>query len=101
MVALECVVSQRIRTHSIAVICDLITGVKDLSEFFEQYLETVCKYWHEALYPEEAMVSYSMDSLKKTVSLAIRDPFDVRGKNADIVFQLSMKGDNLKTDTEV
>ena len=47
------------------------------------------------------MISYSMDSLKKTVSLAIRDPFDVRGKNADIVFQLSMKRDNLKTDTEV
>ena len=101
MVVLECVVSQRIRSHCIALICYFSTGVEDLKEFFEHYLETVCKYWHEALYPEEAMVSYSMDSLKKTVSLAIRDPFDVRGKNADIVFQLSMKRDNLKTDTEV
>ena len=36
------------------------------------------------------------------VSLAIRDPFDVKGKNADIVLLLSMKGDNLKiADTEV
>ena len=74
MVVLECVVSQRIRTHCIAVICYLSTVVEDLKEFFEQYLETVCKYWHEALYPEEAMVSYSMDSLKKIVSLVIRDP---------------------------
>ena len=102
MVVLECVVSQRIRTHCIALICYFSTGVEDLKEFFEQYLETVCKYWHEAWYPEEAMVSYSMNTLRKTVSLAIRDPFDVKGKNADIVLLLSMKGDNLKiADTEV
>ena len=102
MVVLECVVSQRIRTHCIALICYFSTGVEDLKEFFEQYLETVCKYWHEALYPEVAVVSYSMHTLRKTVSGAIRDPFDVKRKNADIVLLLSMKGDNLKiADTEV
>ena len=49
-----------------------------------------------------ATVSYSMDTLRKTISLAIRDPFAVKEKNADIVLLLSMKGDNLKiADSEV
>ena len=91
MVALECVVNQRIGNRSIGVICYLTAVVEDLKAFFEKYLETVCKEWHEMLFPDEKMGSYNIERLRKTVSLAIRGPFEVKGKNSDIVFLLSMK----------
>ena len=91
MVALECVVNQRIGNRSIGVICYLTAVVEDLKAFFEKYLETVCKDWHAMLFPDERMGSYNIERLRKTVSLAIRGPFEVKGKNSDIVFLLSMK----------
>lgn len=90
MLALECVVNRRIGKRSILVICYLTCVVEDLKVFLAKHLETICQYWHQTLFPEEEMVSYSMDALKKTVSLTIQGPFEVKGKTAHIVFLLSL-----------
>ena len=90
MLALECAVNQRIGNRSIIAVCYLTCVVADLEAFLDNYLEKICRYWHLPLFRAEAMVSYSMATLKKTLSLAVLGPFKVKGKTADVVFLLSV-----------
>ena len=89
MVGLECVINARIGGRSIAVICNLACVQEDLEEFFKEYLTKICGLWHETIFPDDK--TFSMATLWQRVSLSIVGPFEVKGKNADVVFLLAMK----------